>query len=122
MKNLPVSDALREQLLIAGACAISLPPSDFAGLVPGRTYYAYDSASGTFWAGAQLIATANSVAGHAAVINEGAYLLFTKPVGGSWRAYRVGMTGAHGEGCPVSVPTGVLAAWGWAPGSSKAPG
>jgi len=121
-KNLPVSDALREQLLIAGARANSLPPIDFAGLVPGRTYYAYDPASNTYWAGAQLIATANSAAGHAAVINEGAYLLFTKPVGGSWRVYRVGMTGAYGEGCPVDVPAGVLAVWGWAPGSCKAPG
>ena len=41
----------------------------------GRTYHAYDPASDTYWAGAQLIATANSAAGHAAVINEGAYLL-----------------------------------------------
>ena len=55
-QNLPVSDALRQQLLIAGARATALPASDFAGLVPGRTYYAYDPASSTYWAGAELAA------------------------------------------------------------------
>ena len=43
-QNLPVSDALRQQLLIAGARATALPASDFAGLVPGRAYSAYDPA------------------------------------------------------------------------------
>jgi hypothetical protein len=121
-RNLHVSDAFRERLLIVGALANSLPPVDFAGLVPGRTYYAFDTATDTHWAGAQLIASSKSAAGRAAVINDGAYLLFSKSGGGRWRAYRVGMTGAYGEGCPVEVPSGVLAVWGWAPGSCKAPG
>ena len=121
-QNLPVSDALRQQLLIAGARATALPASDFAGLVPGRTYYAYDPASSTYWAGAQLVAAANSAAGHAALINEGAYWLFAKSGSGSWHAFRVGMTGARGEECPVNVPAGVLAVWGWRADTCKAPG
>jgi hypothetical protein len=121
-RNLPVSDALRQQLLRAGARATALPAGDFAGLVPGRTYYAYDPASSTYWAGAQLIPAADSAAGKAAVVNEGAYWLFAKSDGVPWHAFRVGMTGARGEECPVNVPAGVLAVWGWRAGTCKAPG
>jgi len=46
-QNLPVTDALRTQLLAVGAALHNLPVSDYTGLEPGVTYYAYDAATKT---------------------------------------------------------------------------
>ena len=45
--NLRVTDEVRTQLLQAGASLKGLPASDFTGLAPGKTYYAYDPDTAT---------------------------------------------------------------------------
>jgi hypothetical protein len=50
IQNLPVTTAVRSGLLAAYAAAKNIPVADVAGSVPGSIYYAYDPATGTYWA------------------------------------------------------------------------
>src|SRR5262249_19336557 len=52
--TLPVTDDVRAQLLQAGATLTAHPASEYTGLEPGKTYYAYDPNSDTYWAAAAL--------------------------------------------------------------------
>jgi hypothetical protein len=115
-RNLAVTDAVRADLLAAGAAHNSLPVSDYTGLRHGMTYYAYDAASNTYWAGAQLVPSATSTPAQVSAQDDGGYLLFTKPAGGTWSVYSVGMAGVGGSSCPIAVPPAVLSVWGWGAG------
>ncbi len=46
--NLRVPDDVRAQLVQAGAVLTGHPASEYAGLEPGQTYYAYDPNSDTY--------------------------------------------------------------------------
>jgi len=118
-QNLVVTSALRTQLVQAGAASNNVPAADYIGLAPGSTYYAYDPATGTYWAGARLVPTSSSIKAQVSVQDDGGYLLFTKPSGGTWKVYPVGMTGVGGAACPVTVPAAVLTLWGWKSGSCR---
>jgi hypothetical protein len=118
-RNLVVTDAIRAQLVAAGAQLNSLPSSDYAGLRAGETYYAYDPTTQTYWAGAGLDPAASATQAQIAAQDDGAYLLFERAGGGAWKAYDVGLAGTQGTTCPVHVPDGVLALWGWAAGSCR---
>jgi hypothetical protein len=113
-QNLHVTSALRAELLQAGAATHNLPASAYTGLAAGRTYYAYDPATSTYWAGAALVPSSSSVPAQVSVQDDGSYLLFTRTSAGSWKVESVGMTGIQGAKCPVTVPASVLAVWGWA--------
>ncbi len=118
--NLAVTDAVRSQLLAAGATLNSLPASDYTGLRPGETYYAYDAATRTYWAGAGLVPSPTSTPAQVAAQDDGAYLVFDRPQGGAWKAYAVGLAGTpEGSTCPVTVPGAILDLWGWPPGSCR---
>lgn len=121
-QNLVVTNTLRAELLQAAAAGNGIPASDYSGLRPGQTYYAYDPATGTYWAGAALIPKSSSIKAQVSVQDDGAYLLFTKPSGGSWKVYPVGMTGVAGATCPVAVPPAVLRVWGWPAGACRSGG
>jgi hypothetical protein len=118
-QNLVVTSALRTELLQAGAASNGVPASGYTGLTPGRTYYAYDPATTTYWAGAQLVPSMSSIKAQVSVQDDGAYLLFNKPAGGTWTVHSVGMTGIGGSTCPVAVPAGVLSVWGWKSGTCR---
>ena len=118
--NLVVSSAIRSQLVAAGAALDSLPASAFTGLRPGETYYAYDALTQTYWAGAGLLPSSSSTRAQVATQDDGAYLLFTRPRGGAWKGYAVGVAGPpEGSACPVAVPSAILSLWNWAPGSCR---
>jgi len=119
VQNLAVTNALRAELLKAGAAIHSLPVTDYTGLAPGRTYYAYDPTTSTYWAGAALVPSTSSTPAQVSVQDDGSYLLFRRQAGGSWSVYSVGMTLIPGGKCPVTVPAAVLSAWGWAPGTCR---
>ena len=105
-----------------GAGGRGLPQPDgrrLHGVVPGRTYYAYDPATSTYWAGAALVPSSSSMPAQVSSQDDGSYLLFTRPANGAWTVYSVGMTGIAGAKCPVPVPASVLAVWGWAPGTCR---
>ena len=118
-QNLVVTDQLRATLVAAGATLDHLTASDFTGLRAGETYYAYDAATHTYWAGGGLAPSPSSTPAQIASQDDGAYTLFTRTASGSWTAYEVGATGVEGGTCPTAVPADVLALWGWAPGSCR---
>jgi hypothetical protein len=114
-----VTDAIRAQLLAAGASYHGLATSDYTGLIAGETYYAFDTATQTYWAAAGLDPSPSSVQAQVSSQDDGAYLLFQRPDSGSWTAVNVGLAGIAGTQCPEVPPPAVLALWGWNPGSCR---
>jgi hypothetical protein len=110
--NLTVTDQVRAELIAAGALLLGIPASEY-GLQPGRTYYAFDPATGTYWAGAELVGTTYRAA--VSTQSENSYMLFHHTANEPWRARAVGMNGpsALAGPCPVSPPPAVVALWGW---------
>lgn len=112
--NLRVDDALRAELLQAGADLKGIPASEFVGLKPGLTYYAYDPDTLTYWAGARLVPSPNSERAQVSAQDAGSYTLFKKIKGGLWTAFNDGVGGAP-KGCPQALPASILNMWGWDP-------
>lgn len=112
-QNLVVTDALRADLLKAGAASHQLPVFDYTGLAPGMTYYALDPATGISWAGAALVPGPGSIPAQVANQDDGAYLLFEKMPGGQWVANDDGYGALPGSGCPAPLPASVIALWQW---------
>ena len=121
VRNLVVSDAVRAQLLAAGAALHQLPVKDYTGLAKGETYYAYDPSTRTYWAGAALEASPKSMKAQVGNQDDGAYLDFEKLSSGSWKAYDAGPPGSSNYTCAVTIPAGVVSAWGWAAGTCHPP-
>ena len=117
--NLALTNQVRGALLAAGAALNQIPATDYAGLRTGETYYAYDPATKTHWAGAALVPSPSSIRAQVSVQDDGAYLLFTRTASGSWRAYDVGLSGIEGAKCPIAVPPSVLRVWGWPANSCR---
>jgi hypothetical protein len=112
--NVVVTDEIRAQLVATGAALNNLPPSDYTGLVAGETYYAYDASTKTYWAGAGLVPSPASTQAQVSAQDDGAYLLFERPAGGTWKAFAVGLAGTReGGSCPVTVPSVILSLWSW---------
>jgi len=118
-ENLPVTSSVAAQLLKAGAALNGLQASDYTGLAAGRTYYAFDSATSTYWAGAALDPSPSSQAAQVSVQDDGSYLLFIRPSGKSWKAEDVGLAGIEGSKCPTTVPSVILALFHWAAGMCR---
>jgi len=119
-QDVVVTAAVRSQLVAAGAGFNHLVASDYTGLRPGETYYAFDAATQTYWAGAALSPSPSSMPAQVAAQDDGAYLLFERPPGGAWKVYDVGLAGTpEGSACPVAVPGAVLSLWGWPAGGCR---
>ena len=114
-QNLVVTNAIRTQLLAAGAALHQLPVSDYTGLVKGETYYALDPATGDHWAGAALIPGKSSQKAQIGNQDDGAYLVFRRTGSGPWKAWDAGIPGNNNFTCAVMPPAGVLGVWNWAP-------
>jgi hypothetical protein len=122
-EDVPVTNQIREQLVAAGAALNSIPASEYTGLAPGLTFYAFDRATATYWAGARLVPAPSadpSKPTQAQISSQdaGSYYLFKQPQGGAWTAYAAGNTGPNTP-CPLTVPADVLAVWGWADGACR---
>jgi hypothetical protein len=113
--NLVVTNVIRGQLLAAGAAMHKLPTTDYTGLRKGLTYYAYDPASSTYWAGAALVPSPSSQQAQIGNQDDGAYLVFKRASGGAWKAWDAGIPGDSHFGCTVRPPASVLRVWAWAP-------
>jgi hypothetical protein len=121
--NQAVTDQLRVQLVAAGAALNSIPVAEYTGLAPGLTYYAYDNATQTYWAGARLVPAptsdpSNPSRAQVASQDDGSYYLFRQPRGGSWTAYADGASGPDTP-CPTTVPAAVAQVWGWPAGGCR---
>jgi hypothetical protein len=112
--NLPVSDDIRDQLVVAGADLVHRPPAEFSGLIPGKTFYAYDPATETHWAAAKL-RPASQDAG-IALQDQNSYVLFEQSAGGRWNPFADGYALN-----PCPAPVSVRDVWGW-PAGVCAPG
>jgi hypothetical protein len=124
--NVPVTDQVRSELVAAAAALQDIPVAQFSGLAPGLTYYGQDKTTGTYWAGARLVAApssdpSNPTRAQVSTQDEGSYYVFSKPSGGSWTAYAAGNVGP-GTACPVTIPPAVLQVWGWPAGSCRPSG
>jgi len=109
-------------LLDAGAKYHSLPSSDYVGLDVGRTYYAFDPATNTYYAAAGLNPSPTSLPAQVGTQDDGAYNLFTKVASSTtWTVYSDGLGAVQGTKCPVALPASVLAAWGWKANSCYPP-
>ncbi len=117
VQNLVVTNAIRSQLLAAGAALHQLPVSDYTGLVKGETYYALDPATRDHWAGAALVAAKSSQKAQIGNQDDGAYLVFRRTGSGPWKAWDAGIPGNSNFRCAVTPPAGVLGVWNWAPGT-----
>jgi len=115
--DLHITTQVRADLVAAGAAARHLTASDFKGLAPGETYYAFDATTHTYWAGAALVPSSSSYQAQVSSQDDGGYTLFHRTAGGSWIAQDGGMVGPNsgtGAGpCATVPPTDVLAIWGW---------
>ncbi|HEX3825026.1 MAG TPA: hypothetical protein VHV79_11240 [Mycobacteriales bacterium] len=121
-QDLVASPKVRGALVAAGAKSHGLTAADYTGLVPGQTYYGYNPATSTYWAGGGLVPSPSSMPAQVSVQDDGSYLLFSRAAGGKWSAVNVGLAGVAGATCPMAVPAGILAVWHWKPGSCRPPG
>jgi hypothetical protein len=112
--NLKVDDGLRAELVQAGANLKGIPASEFVGLKPGLTYYAYDPDTLTYWAGARLVPSPTSERAQVSSQDAGAYTLFKKIKGGAWTAFNNGNLGEP-RACPQALPASIVTMWGWSP-------
>jgi len=92
------------------AAVKNIPPSDIASSRPGSTYYAYDPATGTYWA----MSTYTPASGvplnvQVSFQDGGATGLFKKTSSGTWQATTGGLPNICAE--LKFFPKAVLAAW-----------
>jgi hypothetical protein len=116
-KNLVVSAAVRTGLLAAYAAYKSIPPSDVQG-VPGSVYYAYQPATGTYWALARYEPTSGDSQTVQVGFQDGGSDGFFKRTGaGPWQV----SLGGEPEICtqPRFFPQPVLAAWSLSTGAAQ---
>jgi hypothetical protein len=117
VENLVLTDAIRAQLVAAAAKLHDLPASAYVGLVKGESYYGFDPATNTYWAGAALDPSASSQQAQVSVQDDGGYYVFEEQAGGSWTASAEGLAGIEGAKCTVQIPPALVALWHWAPGA-----
>ncbi len=113
-QNLSVTPAVIKSLLKSGATYHQLPTSDYTGLAPGTTYYAFDPTTNTFYAAAALMPSPHSLNAQIGAQDDGGYNLFTRVASvNNWTVYNDGLGAAQGSTCPLSIPASVLAVWQW---------
>jgi len=110
IRNLVISRAVRSELTAAYVAYRRISPSDVAGTRPGSVRYAYDPATGTYWALANFALSGTASPRVLVGFQDGvSWGFFTKVGSGPWKA-RIG-------GEPVAClevrffPQVVLAAW-----------
>jgi hypothetical protein len=116
-ENLVLTDPIRAQLVAAAAKLNGLPASAYLGLVQGESYYGFDPATKTYWAGGALDPSPSSQQAQVSVQDDGGYYIFEEPAGGAWTASAEGMAGIDGATCSVHIPPALVALWQWSPGA-----
>jgi hypothetical protein len=121
-RNLVVTPSIRQSLLDAAAKYHSLPNTDYVGLDAGRTYYAFDPSTNTYYAAAGLNPSPKSMPAQVGTQDDGAYNLFTRAAdAATWTVYNDGLGGVQGTKCPITIPATVLSVWNWKANSCYPP-
>ncbi|MCU1362749.1 MAG: hypothetical protein JWM55_577 [Acidimicrobiaceae bacterium] len=114
VRNLLVTGAVRKNLLQADAAYHSYPASDYRGLAPGLTYYAFDAQNDRYYAAAGIVPNSKSMGAQVGTQDDGGYNLFTMKRGApKWTIYDDGLGGAEDSICPLSIPLAVRRVWNW---------
>ena len=116
-ENLALTNPVRAQLVAAAARLNGLPASAYLGLVHGESYYGFDPATNTYWAGGALDPSPSSQQAQVSVQDDGGYYIFEEPAGGSWTASAEGLAGIGGTTCSVHIPPALVALWHWSAGA-----
>jgi hypothetical protein len=117
IQNLVLTDAIRAQLVTAAATLNGLTAADYVGLVKGESYYGFDPATNTYWAGGALDPSPSSQQAQVSAQDDGSYFIFEEQAGGSWTAHAEGMAGIAGATCSVQIPPALVALWRWPAGA-----
>jgi hypothetical protein len=110
LQNLAVTPSVRDELQAAYVAYKHFPPSDIAGTAPNSVYYAYDPATGAYWAMATFeespTASVNTQIGMQDGGNTG---MFTKASDGEWQVRQASFP----PGCDLLqfFPAAVVAMW-----------
>ena len=107
-----VTASVRRQLKVAYLAYMNFPSSSIAGNVSNSVYYAYDGATGTYWAMAGFLASSTVSQSTAVALQDGgSEALFTRSSDGAWKVQR----GSSGSGAVCEevkfFPATVLTAW-----------
>ena len=121
-RNLVVTPSVRKSLLDAAAAYHQLPPTDYVGLNPGATYYAFDPTTNNYYAAAGLQPSPHSLPAQVGTQDDGAYNLFTRAANTqSWTVFNDGLGGVQGTKCPLVIPSAVVKIWNWKAGTCYPP-
>lgn len=112
--NLPVTDTVRAELVTAGAVLTGRPASDFSGLRPGDTYYAYEPTNGMHWAAAALYGPKSYEAG-IQLQDQNSYMIFEQSgmAGSTWIPIAAGFGPIPGGEAVCPLPQSVREVWHW---------
>jgi hypothetical protein len=121
--NLRVTDEVRAQLVQAGATLTGRPASEFTGLRPGRTYYAYEpGVNPTYWAAAALSGPTSESAA-ISLQDQNSYMMFDK--GGdsaaTWVPIAAGFGPIPAGEAPCPIPQSIRDLWQWPAGKCYPP-
>jgi hypothetical protein len=101
---------VRNELTAAFADYKRISPHDAAGISPGSVYYAYDPATGAYWALANFLPSLRAPFKVLVGFQDGASIgLFTRIASGSWQVRLAGEPAVCTE--VAFFPSAVLTAW-----------
>jgi hypothetical protein len=110
VQNLVVTASVLSELQAAYVAYMNFPPSDIAGTAPNGVYYAYDPATGTYWAMATFMPSTTASENTIVDMQDGGNTgMFTRTSEGAWQVVREGVP----PGCGILqfYPTTVITAW-----------
>jgi hypothetical protein len=110
VRALAVSPDVRQELTAAFADYKGISPADIAEVEPGSVYYAYDPATGTYWARANFLPSRTAPSKVLVSFQDGASIgLFTRIANGTWQVQLGGEPAVCTE--VAFFPPAVLTAW-----------
>jgi hypothetical protein len=115
--NLTLTDDVRAELVQAGAVLTGSPASDFTGLRPGESYYAYVPDNDMYYAAGALSGAKTEIA----AINlqdQNSYMMFRKrgDAGATWVPTATGFGPIAAGEAPCPIPQSVRDVWQWPAG------
>jgi hypothetical protein len=115
--NLPLTDDVRAELIQAAAVLTGRPASEFTGLQPGKSFYAYVPGQDRYFAAAGL-AGPKTEAAKINLQDENSYMMFRKggDAAATWVPIATGFGPIAAGEAPCPIPQSVRDVWQWPAG------